>query len=54
MLVSNEIGLGLLPMGREAREVVDALGHLHQRLAQVCETVTLMVAGLPLHLKETP
>lgn len=54
VLVSNEIGLGLLPMGREAREVVDALGHLHQRLARVCETVTLMVAGLPLHLKETP
>ena len=54
LLVSNEIGLGLLPMGREAREVVDALGHLHQRLALVCDTVTLMVAGLPLHLKESP
>jgi adenosylcobinamide kinase / adenosylcobinamide-phosphate guanylyltransferase len=54
VLVSNEIGLGLLPMGREAREVVDALGHLHQRLAKVCDAVSLMVAGLPLHLKEAP
>jgi adenosylcobinamide kinase/adenosylcobinamide-phosphate guanylyltransferase len=52
LLVSNEIGLGVLPMSREAREVVDALGHLHQRLAAVCERVTLMVAGLPLTLKE--
>lgn len=52
VLVSNEIGLGLLPMSREAREVVDALGHLHQRLAVVCEGVSLMVAGLPLTLKE--
>lgn len=53
VLVSNEIGLGVLPMAREAREAVDALGHLHQRLATVCDSVTLMVAGLPLNLKET-
>lgn len=53
VLVSNEIGLGVLPMAREARDAVDALGHLHQRLATVCERVTLMVAGLPLTLKET-
>ena len=52
VLVSNEIGLGLLPLGREAREVVDALGALHQRLAELCDRVTLMVAGLPLPLKE--
>ncbi len=53
LLVSNEIGLGVLPMSREAREVVDALGALHQRLAAACERVTLMVAGLPLSLKES-
>jgi adenosylcobinamide kinase/adenosylcobinamide-phosphate guanylyltransferase len=53
VLVSNEIGLGVLPMGRETRDVVDALGHLHQRLAAVCDQVTLMVAGLPLNLKES-
>lgn len=53
LLVSNEIGLGVLPMAREARAAVDALGHLHQRLAAICDAVTLMVAGLPLKLKES-
>jgi adenosylcobinamide kinase/adenosylcobinamide-phosphate guanylyltransferase len=51
VLVSNEIGLGVIPMGREVRAYVDALGTLNQRLAQVCERVTLMTAGLPLRLK---
>ena len=51
VLVGNEIGLGVIPMGRETREFVDALGLLNQQLAAACERVTLMVAGLPLHLK---
>ena len=51
LLVSNEIGLGVLPMSPEARRCVDALGLLHQRLAARCERVTLMVAGLPLRVK---
>ena len=53
VLVGNEIGLGVIPLGRETREFVDALGLLNQHLAQACERVTLMVAGLPLTLKET-
>jgi adenosylcobinamide kinase/adenosylcobinamide-phosphate guanylyltransferase len=52
VLVSNEIGLGVIPMGREARHFVDALGGLHQAVAAVCERVTLMAAGLPLTLKD--
>ena len=52
VLVSNEIGLGLIPMGREVRDFVDALGQLNQAVAGVCERVTLMVAGLPLILKD--
>ena len=52
VLVSNEIGLGVIPMGREVRGFVDALGLLNQRVAQVCSRVTLMAAGLPLTLKE--
>jgi adenosylcobinamide kinase / adenosylcobinamide-phosphate guanylyltransferase len=52
VLVSNEIGLGVLPLSPQAREVVDALGRLHQRLARLCGRVTLLVAGLPLVLKE--
>ncbi|VTU28237.1 Adenosylcobinamide kinase [Variovorax sp. RA8] len=52
LLVSNEIGLGVIPMGREARAFVDALGRLNQQVAAACERVTLMAAGLPLSLKE--
>ena len=54
VLVGNEIGLGVIPLGRETRAFVDALGLLNQALAQVCERVTLMVAGLPLTLKGQP
>lgn len=52
VLVGNEIGLGVIPMGRETRAFVDALGRLNQDVAQACEHVTLMAAGLPLTLKE--
>ncbi|MDZ7856242.1 bifunctional adenosylcobinamide kinase/adenosylcobinamide-phosphate guanylyltransferase [Sphaerotilus sp.] len=51
VLVSNEIGLGLAPMSREARRYVDALGRLHQRVAARCPQVTLMVAGLEMTVK---
>lgn len=51
VLVGNEIGLGVIPMGREVRAFVDALGQLNQRVAAVCDRVTLMAAGLPLTLK---
>ncbi len=52
VLVGNEIGLGVIPMGREVRAFVDALGHLNQMVAAVCSRVTFMAAGLPLALKE--
>ena len=53
VLVGNEIGLGVIPMGREVRAFVDALGRLNQDVAAVCSRVTLMAAGLPLTLKES-
>lgn len=53
VLVGNEIGLGVIPLGREVRAFVDALGQLNQQMAQVCARVTLMAAGLPLTLKDT-
>ncbi|HMN92334.1 MAG TPA: bifunctional adenosylcobinamide kinase/adenosylcobinamide-phosphate guanylyltransferase [Hydrogenophaga sp.] len=51
VVVGNEIGLGVIPMGREVRAFVDALGRLNQRAAASCERVTLMVAGCPWVLK---
>ena len=52
VLVGNEIGLGVIPLGREVRQFVDALGRLNQSVAAACERVTLMAAGLPLTLKD--
>ncbi|MGJ7531798.1 MULTISPECIES: bifunctional adenosylcobinamide kinase/adenosylcobinamide-phosphate guanylyltransferase [unclassified Variovorax] len=51
VLVGNEIGLGVIPLGRETRAFVDALGRLNQDVAAACGRVTLMAAGLPLSLK---
>ena len=54
VLVGNEIGLGVIPMGRDTRQFVDTLGRLNQEVADVCERVTFMAAGLPLTLKGKP
>ncbi len=54
VLVGNEIGLGVIPMGAQVRAFVDALGKLNQDVAATCQRVTLMAAGLPLILKEMP
>lgn len=51
VLVGNEIGLGVIPLGHEVRAFVDALGLLNQMVAATCVRVTLMSAGLPLSLK---
>ncbi|WP_295527182.1 bifunctional adenosylcobinamide kinase/adenosylcobinamide-phosphate guanylyltransferase [uncultured Pseudacidovorax sp.] len=51
VLVGNEIGLGVIPLGEETRAFVDALGQLNQHVAAACDRVTLMVAGLPLVVK---
>lgn len=51
ILVSNEVGMGIIPMGELTRRYVDEAGRLHQQLAQKVNTVTLMVAGLPNMIK---
>jgi adenosylcobinamide kinase / adenosylcobinamide-phosphate guanylyltransferase len=51
IVVSNEIGLGVVPMGSVTRLYVDELGRLNQRVAAASTRVTMMVAGLPLVLK---
>lgn len=51
IMVSNEVGSGVVPLGELSREFVDESGRLHQQLAASCDSVTLVVAGLPLELK---
>ena len=54
LLVSNEVGQGVVPMGELSRRFVDEAGRLHQALAAQCERVVLVVAGLPMLLKGAP
>ena len=51
LLVSNEVGSGIVPMGELSRQFQDLSGLMNQHLAQVCDKVTLAVAGLPMELK---
>ncbi len=51
LLVSNEVGSGIVPMGELSRQFQNLSGIMNQRLAQACERVTLAVAGLPMQLK---
>ena len=51
-LVTNEVGLGLVPDHALARRFVDLLGGLNQALARFADEVILMVAGIPQSLKE--
>lgn len=51
LLVSNEVGWGIVPDNPLARRFRDEAGRLHQQLAEICERVTLVTAGLPLSLK---
>jgi adenosylcobinamide kinase/adenosylcobinamide-phosphate guanylyltransferase len=54
VLVSNEVGFGIVPDNELARRFRDLQGRLNQRLAARAELVVLMVAGLPLVVKEPP
>lgn len=51
ILVSNEVGMGIVPMGELSRRFSDEAGWLNQEAARICQHVTLMVAGLPYPLK---
>ena len=51
LLVSNEVGLGIVPMGALSRRFVDEAGRLHQSIATQCERVLFVTAGLPIALK---
>jgi adenosylcobinamide kinase/adenosylcobinamide-phosphate guanylyltransferase len=51
IMVSNEVGLGLVAADAMTRRFVDEAGFLHQDLAQICDRVVLVTAGLPQQLK---
>jgi len=51
ILVSNEVGWGIVPENELARRFRDEQGRLNQRIAQIADRVTLVAAGLPLRLK---
>lgn len=53
VLVSNEVGMGIIPQGAITRWYVDEAGRLHQAVAAICERAVLIVAGQPLQLKGT-
>jgi adenosylcobinamide kinase / adenosylcobinamide-phosphate guanylyltransferase len=51
VIVSNEVGLGIVPMGELSRRFVDEAGWLNQDIARLANRVTFIAAGLPLILK---
>ena len=51
LLVSNEVGFGVVPEHALGRRFRDEAGRLHQRLGEVCERVSLVVAGFATPLK---
>jgi adenosylcobinamide kinase/adenosylcobinamide-phosphate guanylyltransferase len=51
ILVSNETGLGVVPLGEISRQFVDEAGRLHQALGQIADKVVFCVAGFPMILK---
>jgi adenosylcobinamide kinase/adenosylcobinamide-phosphate guanylyltransferase len=51
ILVSNEVGLGIVPDNPLARTFRDLAGAAHQRLAEICTDVHFVIAGLPMTLK---
>ncbi|PSU35979.1 bifunctional adenosylcobinamide kinase/adenosylcobinamide-phosphate guanylyltransferase [Photobacterium lutimaris] len=51
VLVSNEVGQGIVPMGQMSRRFVDESGWLHQAIAKQVDRVTFVTAGIPQYLK---
>jgi len=54
VLVSNEVGAGIIPMNALARRYADAAGILNQRVAHICDHVILMAAGIAMPIKPSP
>lgn len=54
IIVSNELGMSIVPENALAREFRDGAGLLNQKVAAACDEVFFVAAGLPLRLKPTP
>ena len=52
IFVSNEVGMGIVPVGKINRQFQDEAGRLNQAVASICDKVSFIVAGLPLVLKD--
>lgn len=52
IIVSNEVGLGIVPKNKLARRFRDIAGRINQMVAQAANTVFFMLSGLPLKIKE--
>ena len=51
LLVTNEVGMGVVPTGRLSRDFVDQSGWMHQEIASLADKVTLVMFGLKVSLK---
>ncbi len=50
-LVTNEVGMGVIPMDKLGREFVDCSGWLHQAIGQIADKITLVMFGVPTSIK---
>lgn len=53
VIVSNEVGMGIVPLGAFTRQYVDELGWLHQAVAECSNATTFMVSGIPMSIKSS-
>lgn len=51
IVVSNEIGLGIIPIEKSARQFIDLQGAMNQYIAQQAQEVSLIVSGIPVRIK---
>ena len=52
LIVTNELGMGIIPENRAARLFRDRAGHLNQEVASIADRVILVVSGIPVVIKE--